>query len=219
MLDGRGISATDPVLRGLLQAVAAHAKQCGRDEILSGFSELIPALTASSEDPAVLARDLRGLLTEYIIREREGELMPSPLELLPGCKLWTLEAKRLLDEATRSHPWELSLEQQQYVHEGLLRRIKGLQGYVSIWPLPPSRARTRRDLELDFDLNVAIRMGRVSQPRCEDILNNLYEGAHTGLFTSVFEVLDLVHRGKRPRPEDFPEIILEIPEPSDTSHR
>jgi len=126
--------------------------------------------------------------------------------LLPRCMLWNLEAKRLLDGTRVSHPWELSVEQQQSVHEGLLRRIKGSPNYMSIWPRLPERLRTRRDHELDFQMSIAIRTGRMTQPIFQEVLSNLYWGEHTDLFDPVFEVLDQIQRGGCPRAEDFPEL-------------
>jgi hypothetical protein len=200
---------TDPVARALLRAFTTEALQCGPDRLLTGFLEVVPTVVAAADDPIGFARELQRIATAVIIQQREGDLTPAPSELIPGCKLWMLEPKRLLDETIDSHPWAMSDQQQQYLHEGLLRRISGSCRYISIWPQLPSAARSRRDHELDFDLNAAIRTGRMTQPRCQEILAYLYGRGHADLFDPVFEVIDLVQRGKSIRPEDFPAVDLD----------
>lgn len=201
----------NPVAKALLQALRVHAQHCGSEKLLTGVLDVLPNVAGSAEDPVGFAQELRRIATDVIIHHSEGELMPPVAELLPGCKVWGLEAKRLLDETVAHHPWELSQEQQQFLIDGLLRRVRGRQIYVSIWPRFPNRARTRRDLELDHDMSVAIRTGRLTQPRCREILANLYWGEHLDLFDPVFAVIEMVLRGRRPLPEDFPDLHLEPP--------
>jgi hypothetical protein len=200
---------SDPIAKTLLHVITAHGQLCGDDRLLTSFLDVVPVMALRAADPVLFARELRRIATDVIIDHRQATTMPSPAELLPGCSVWTLEAKRLLDGTAVSHPWELTPDQQQNLHEGLLRRIKGSSSYLSLWPKLPSRCRTDRDHELDFQMSASIRTGRMTQPICQEVLADLYQGEHTDLFDPVFAILDLVQRGRRPRPEHFPELHLD----------
>ena len=203
-----GQVGTDP--GALSQALSAHVDQFGRDRLLNDIFEALPKVVAQASDPLQFALGLRRIATEMIATRQCMTEPPHVSELVENCRLWMAEPKRLLDEACKSELPSFSQSDRQLLYEGLLRRIKGRHGYISVWPKFPLRARTRKDRKLDATFCGAVTAGRMTQAGCREILWMLYGREHVTLFDPIFEMIERVRGGLRPRPDDFPPVDIGI---------